>query len=230
LLGVGGDISQYIDKPETRGWLPYALTAAGAIPFLGALAKMAGPLPKGVLRSQAGAVSGPADETHKLAQRNAAKPVSEGGLGLPPDNTALDRAKAMGFTTHGYRGSSVEEASHTKPVWWSEDPDYASAYAARLHRPAKGQPDNYAGNVMPLLVKLENERNFEKFNVGGVPDVGSFGGFGGGVSTGLRRYGSGEHIGNLSGKVWEALTVPQNVRSRFAAFDPLRMNDAGLLR
>ena len=57
LLGVGGDISQYIDKPETRGWLPYALTAAGAIPFLGALAKMAGPLPKGVLRSQAGIIS-----------------------------------------------------------------------------------------------------------------------------------------------------------------------------
>jgi hypothetical protein len=57
LLGVGGDISQYIDKPETRGWLPYALTAAGAIPFLGALAKMAGPLPKGIMRSQAGAIA-----------------------------------------------------------------------------------------------------------------------------------------------------------------------------
>lgn len=57
LLGVGGDIAQYIDKPETRGWLPYALTAAGAIPFLGALAKMAGPLPKGILKSQAGAIA-----------------------------------------------------------------------------------------------------------------------------------------------------------------------------
>jgi hypothetical protein len=56
-LGVGGDISQYIDKPETRGWLPYALTAAGAIPFLGALAKMAGPLPKGIMKSQAGAIA-----------------------------------------------------------------------------------------------------------------------------------------------------------------------------
>jgi hypothetical protein len=57
LLGVGGDISQYIDRPETRGWLPYALTAASAIPFLGGLMKMAGPLPKGVLRSQAGAIA-----------------------------------------------------------------------------------------------------------------------------------------------------------------------------
>ncbi|CAB4172575.1 hypothetical protein UFOVP1470_11 [uncultured Caudovirales phage] len=32
---------------------------------------------------------------HEVAQRNAAKPVSEGGLGLPADNMALDRAKAM---------------------------------------------------------------------------------------------------------------------------------------
>jgi len=57
LLGVGGDIAQYIDKPETRGWLPYALTAAGALPFLGAMAKMAGPMPRGLLQSQAGAIA-----------------------------------------------------------------------------------------------------------------------------------------------------------------------------
>jgi len=57
LLGVGGDIAQYIDRPETRGWLPYALTAAGAIPFLGALSKMAGPMPHGILSSQMGAIA-----------------------------------------------------------------------------------------------------------------------------------------------------------------------------
>jgi len=56
LLGVGGDIAQYIDRPETRGWLPYALTAAGALPFLGALSRMAGPMPRGLLQSQAGAI------------------------------------------------------------------------------------------------------------------------------------------------------------------------------
>jgi len=33
----------------------------------------------------------------EIAQRNAALPVSEGGLGLPKNNTAMDRAKAMGF-------------------------------------------------------------------------------------------------------------------------------------
>jgi hypothetical protein len=36
---------------------------------------------------------------HKIAQANAALPVEQGGLGLPPNNTAIDRAKALGFFT-----------------------------------------------------------------------------------------------------------------------------------
>ena len=43
------------------------------------------------------AMKAPRDEALKIAQANAAKPVSEGGLGLPPDNTAMDRARAMGY-------------------------------------------------------------------------------------------------------------------------------------
>lgn len=78
MLGVAGDVQQYMEKPETRGILNYGLTALGAVPFLGALAKMAGPLPRGVLRGQAGAISG-GEDFNKIAQRNAAKPVSEGG-------------------------------------------------------------------------------------------------------------------------------------------------------
>lgn len=35
---------------------------------------------------------------HEVAQRNAALPVEQGGLGLPPNNTAMDRAKAMSAT------------------------------------------------------------------------------------------------------------------------------------
>jgi hypothetical protein len=57
LLGILGDIGQYMEKPETRGILNYGLTALGAVPFLGAMAKMAGPLPMGIPRSQAGAIA-----------------------------------------------------------------------------------------------------------------------------------------------------------------------------
>jgi len=34
---------------------------------------------------------------HEIAQKNAALPVEKGGLGLPPNNTAMDRARAMGM-------------------------------------------------------------------------------------------------------------------------------------
>jgi hypothetical protein len=36
------------------------------------------------------------EQAHLTAQRNAALPVNQGGLGLPANNTAMDRARAMG--------------------------------------------------------------------------------------------------------------------------------------
>lgn len=160
-----------------------------------------------------------------LAQQRAALPVEQGGLGLPANNTPMDRARAMGFGTEGYRGSTVSETIHQNPLWWSEDPQYASAYAAHTIRPPKGQPDPYAGNVMPVLVNIGKSKEFEKFNIGGVP-TDPFSGFNEGVETGFRRYSKNEVNGDMGGKIWEALTLPQNVRSRFAAFDPFRKDVA----
>ncbi len=165
----------------------------------------------------------PQAEALETARKNAVKM-----LGLPENNTAMDRAKAMGFDTQGYRGSTAVETTHDKPVWWSEDPDYANAYAAHTVRPPKGQPDPYAGNVMPLLVKVGKDKTFEKFSPGGVP-LDPFSGFNEGVETGLRRYAHNQFTGDMGGKVWEALTVPKNVRSRFAAFDPARSSENDLL-
>jgi hypothetical protein len=160
-----------------------------------------------------------------LAQQRAALPVEQGGLGLPATNTAADRAKAMGFDTPAYRGSTVEEISHKNPIWWTEDPAYANTYAAHIVKPPIGQPDLYSGNVMPLFVKIGNEKQFEKFNVGGVP-LNPFSGFQNDIQTGLRRYPKNNVIGELGGKVWEAVSIPENVRSRFAAFDPFRKDVA----
>jgi hypothetical protein len=41
---------------------------------------------------------------HAEAQRNAALPVAQGGLGLGPQNTAAERMKALGFDTDAYHG------------------------------------------------------------------------------------------------------------------------------
>jgi len=160
-----------------------------------------------------------------LAQQRAALPVEQGGLGLPVNNTAADRAKAMGFDVEAYRGSTAKEISHTNPIWWTEDPSYANTYAAHIVRPPIGQPDPYSGNVMPLLVKIGNEKQFEKFNAGGVP-LDPFSGFSSDIQTGLRRYPKNDLTGELGGKVWEAVSIPENVRSRFAAFDPFRKDVA----
>jgi len=160
-----------------------------------------------------------------LAQQRAALPVEQGGLGLPANNTPEMRAQAMGFDVEAYRGSTAKEISHTNPIWWTEDPSYANTYAAHIVRPPIGQPDPYSGNVMPLLVKIGNEKQFEKFNAGGVP-LDPFSGFSNDIQTGLRRYPKNDLTGELGGKVWEAVSIPENIRSRFAAFDPFRKDVA----
>jgi len=50
------------------------------------------------------------EQAHLLAQQRAALPVNQGGLGLAPDNTAMDRARAMGFDVDNgvYHGTGVD--------------------------------------------------------------------------------------------------------------------------
>ena len=50
----------------------------------------------------------PTPEAIEIARLNAAKPVEEGGLGLPLDNTSIDRARAMGYRIPFYHGSGDE--------------------------------------------------------------------------------------------------------------------------
>ena len=239
VAGLLGDAAMYAAKPEERTAGNMALTALGVLPFFPALAgklgkagKLLDVTDKDIYKAVREAMGGKVTEAEvrqAVAQYNAALPKAAGGLGMDAANTAADRAKAQGFTVPAFRGSQVEEATHTKPVWWSEDRDYANAYAAHSVRPPKGQPDPYAGNVMPLLVRPGESKQFQKMSVGGVPDLHEFGGFNNGIETGFRRYPVAPQMGDMSGKVWEGLTVPQNVRSRFAAFDPAQGGAGNIL-
>jgi hypothetical protein len=65
-------------------------------------------------------IAAPQDEALRIAQRNAAKPVSEGGLGLPKNNTPMDRARAMGFDTEAYKGMHPYDPN-TGEVWGVRD-------------------------------------------------------------------------------------------------------------
>jgi len=115
--------------------LDVAKLGAMAVPVVGRVARQA-----------------PRDEAMRIAQANAAKPISEGGLGLPPDNTAMDRAKAMDFDWdapmyHGGSpditrfdplklGSTTRAESAEQGFFTTSEPNQANYYAiASAQRP-----------------------------------------------------------------------------------------------
>ncbi len=92
------------------------------------------------------------EQAHLTAQRNAALPVSQGGLGLAPDNTAMDRARAMGFDVDNpvYHGTNWD--------FWEFNRVGEKANALGLGHyttPNPKKADMYGDRVMPLLTKNE---------------------------------------------------------------------------
>jgi hypothetical protein len=78
-----------------------------------------------------------------LAQKRAALPIEQGGLGLPADNTAMDRAKAMGFDINAFHGSKDPNILAFDPsmagkstsnafeqnIWATSSPEVARGYS-----------------------------------------------------------------------------------------------------
>ena len=59
------------------------------------------------------------EQAHLLAQQRAALPVNQRGLDLPADNTAMDRARAMGWDVDNpvYTGISPREGYGNSELW-----------------------------------------------------------------------------------------------------------------
>jgi len=96
----------------------------------------------------------PRDEALATAQRNAAKPVSEGGLGLHPNNTPMERAKALGFADDAYHGTNADiSAMNTggrgktagAGAFVTDNPLVAETYFS----------GSGGGNILPLKLKKE---------------------------------------------------------------------------
>jgi hypothetical protein len=168
-----------------------------------------------------------------LAQQRAALPVEQGGLGLPANNTAADRAKAMGFDVNNplYHATDVDFAS-IRPslqgklgagVYVSPSSQYAEKYTSL----------NAAGNarVLPLVArgKLANDdvamniaESIRQEMAAQNPNFS--------VAEWKKRTtqalaNAGYAGRNMSG-LESVITDPSNVRSRFAAFDPFRRDVA----
>ena len=98
-----------------------------------------------------GMVKGPRSETLETARKNAVKM-----LGLPESNTAMDRAKALGFDTPVYHATSADFSEFVpNPLrgasYMARTPQGAmrGAAAGAADRLGQGSPDR----VMPLLTR-----------------------------------------------------------------------------
>mgnify|MGYP001600756715 CR=1 FL=1 len=105
ILSEAGDAALTVDALRRGDYGEAALGAlASAIPVLGLgtikqVMRGADQLTPELPRNA------PRFEAFETARRNAALPRSQGGLGLPPNNTAMDRARAMGYTVPTYHGT-----------------------------------------------------------------------------------------------------------------------------
>ena len=151
------------------------------------------------------------NEAHRVASKNAEKM-----LGLPPGNTAMDRARAMGYDTHAYHATNIEFNAfdplktkfNIKGTFTSKNPKEASAYVEPGNT---GLPTKDAGGfVLPLMIKNKESISPEYFNISN-------------IKKGL------EQGKNVVGNDVIVIPEPNRIRSRFAAFDPARANESDLL-
>jgi hypothetical protein len=115
----------------------------------GILGRVAKTAEKGMEKAAKAARVAPQDEAMRLAQQRAALPPSQGGLGLPADNTPMQRATAMGFIKDTYHGAlrnikrldprkGSTESHAGQGVYSTDSPrdasqNYASAYGPDVY-------------------------------------------------------------------------------------------------
>lgn len=201
---------------------------------------------QGLLDQQAkSAFTYPQEEAMRLAQQRAALPVEQGGLGLAANNTAEQRAAAMGFDTDLLHGTDQElkkfesKRSISKDHGWygdegvylTPDPNTASGYANWKNVGAgvngKLGQELYGQNVMPLVVNRGNV-----FDYGDAPPLmdrekakefsETIKRLGFNTIEVPNKYASPEYKNNYE----TVILNPDDIRSRFAAFDPFRRNAA----
>ena len=187
---------------------------------------------------------------HEVAQRNAALPVEQGGLGLPPNNTAMDRAQAMGFDTPAYHGTGLQ-ANADDPSGALLAPDYrdyietadnipvrSALFTSTSPNVASGYATKQEGHVLPLLLNegkqawndARGQLWIDYFKQRGLPEANARTARNSGydsykIKNVIDPY-TMDHA-ELADTI--AMVNPSNIRSRFAAFDPMQRNSANIL-
>ena len=104
------------------------------------------------------------DDKMTIAQKNAALPISEGGLGLHPNNTPQERAKVLGFDTENmwFRGDkpNLTEFNPNDPsnyikgnIFLTDKKRIAAWYAKNGKKDIMNMPSNENEGVYSLFAK-----------------------------------------------------------------------------
>jgi hypothetical protein len=207
----------------------------------------------------------PRQEALDKAQRNAALPVEEGGLGLPKDNTPEMRAEAMGYDVPAYHGTTVWEAedgrklgdieafnrlASTEIVGRKPSIDQVGIFASdRPDQLGAGMYSGSQGAIYPLMLRMENPKSTsfeqmartasnlssgEPLGAGVVPRVSDVEPYRQmlreqGFDSLILRAKQGSPYTEFKDQTGYVLLDPSQIRSRNAAFDPKRRNEADIL-
>lgn len=147
-------------------------------------------------------VKAPQDDALRIAQENAVKM-----LGLPPDNTPAQRAAAMGFDTQVYHGTFNDF-----PAFDMSKANPRSQYMPGFFTTENPKmAENYGDFIMPLMQKkgvTVKDKRVARKEGKEVPEIDTI-------------YDAEKNI--------RVTNRPENIRSRFAAFDPARINENNLM-
>jgi len=183
----------------------------------------------------------PQDDAMMLAQQRAALPVEQGGLALAPTNTAAERAAAMGFDTDllhgtakdfnkfdmGLAGTNTRQAGDELGAFATAKPFLADSYAEIASKGGWANRTQPGGaTVYPLKANLQNPKRFETASS-----------FYREADQRAAKQELGKWRSDLQGQGYDSVIVrpdmeevvvfnPDQLRSRFAAFDPWRKTAA----
>lgn len=198
----------------------------------------------------------PQEEAMRLAQQRAALPVEQGGLGLAADNTAEQRAAAMGakeaihFSRTGGDFDVLDSGKYAVAPFDAVGTHVGTKEAALdRFRNTVGTTDSIKGSSYPVQILGDRPLMNPKGMPWGEDELNAFlrktGGhnwsdINGGkltyqdLNANLRKklfeeqgFSSIPYVNDVEAKGAVSYIVPpENLRSRFAAFDPFRRNAA----
>jgi len=175
-----------------------------------------------------------------LAQQRAALPVEQGGLGLPANNTAADRAKAMGFDVEAYHGTASKDIQKFMPEggtpegektleWYknrqaqNKPVGYMAFRGGSFFSPKADYAGSYApegtGVMYPVNLRMENPLSLlpnaqGRYSATNAPDINKT------IDAMILQDSLDKSINEI------AIIDPAQIRSRFAAYDPFRKDVA----